>query len=628
MSLKEKILSKHVSAGTGALGIKGIKPVGRKAPVCTKTLTKDGLRVRYICPPSGGKQAVRSLENLPFKPEDVPEKIQEVKTFSPEQQYTPKQQREESEKIKEALLKRPHTLHFVDHPEAGPDNVHDHLHLKEPEEAGPDKVQDNLHFKEPKEAKEKKKKKKGEEEEDVSKALFLDSSVYFKKSFQSLNDVRDQLSKGVPGPSMGAPTQTRGEQAAGEKKLRRDMIRQEFLVGKKTSPEDRSPIGKFLANNSNALVNLALMHPGGRAASATGRLTAGGSKAFATLMKKHGAQVVDAASGATLGSSVGEAGRRLVLVAMLSSPLGKQGAQTVKQFIGVPQANVKVVKTAMGNFANKGGNITIGGAKKVAEQTAKPATKLPGEVVAEGAKKLAGSPSAAATGAVASVAAERATRSAPAEAPAASPSKEQSSTEVPTESASRDEQEMQAQRRIQPQQQQQQRTAEKAPERPSSKPSGKSKRLPYSASSDEPEKRRLASGPSKRAGSAVKRSKDKQRAIEAALSSAVKQHGEAEARGQSYSKMGRKKEIEEISERHAAASKRPSRPKRARTSDLFSSLSAFPSRQSLSKSAAFVAPYARQVMHKKMSLTAALDKVPWWMQDELLEYLRSKKKKG
>ena len=109
-------------------------------------------RTRYICPPSGGKQAVRSLENLPFKPEDVPEKLQEISALAPEQKFTPKQQREEPEKIHEALLKKPRTLHFIDHPEAGPDNVQDNLHFKEPKEAGPDNVQDNLHFKEPKEA--------------------------------------------------------------------------------------------------------------------------------------------------------------------------------------------------------------------------------------------------------------------------------------------------------------------------------------------------------------------------------------------------------------------------------------------------------------------------------------------
>ena len=38
----------------------------------------------------------------------------------------------------------------------------------------------------------------------MSKTLFLDSSVYFKKSFQSLDDIRNQLSKGAPGASVGA----------------------------------------------------------------------------------------------------------------------------------------------------------------------------------------------------------------------------------------------------------------------------------------------------------------------------------------------------------------------------------------------------------------------------------------
>jgi len=48
---------------------------------------------------------------------------------------------------------------------------------------------------------------------------------------------------------------------------------------------------------------------------------------------------------------------------------------------------------------------------------------------------------------------------------------------------------------------------------------------------------------------------------------------------------------------------------------------------SLGKSAAYVKPFGDRVLHKKMSLKAALDKVPWWMQDDLLTYLRKKKKR-
>ena len=47
----------------------------------------------------------------------------------------------------------------------------------------------------------------------------------------------------------------------------------------------------------------------------------------------------------------------------------------------------------------------------------------------------------------------------------------------------------------------------------------------------------------------------------------------------------------------------------------------------LTKSAAYVKPFGDRVLHNKMSLKNALDKVPWWMQDDLLSYLRDKKKK-
>ena len=45
------------------------------------------------------------------------------------------------------------------------------------------------------------------------------------------------------------------------------------------------------------------------------------------------------------------------------------------------------------------------------------------------------------------------------------------------------------------------------------------------------------------------------------------------------------------------------------------------------KSASYVKPFADRVLNKKMSLKDALDRVPWFMQDDLLSYLRDKKKK-
>tara|TARA_R100000234_G_C4911686_1_gene140173 strand:- start:133 stop:555 length:423 start_codon:yes stop_codon:yes gene_type:complete len=48
---------------------------------------------------------------------------------------------------------------------------------------------------------------------------------------------------------------------------------------------------------------------------------------------------------------------------------------------------------------------------------------------------------------------------------------------------------------------------------------------------------------------------------------------------------------------------------------------------SVIKSASYVKPFADRVLNKKMSLKDALDRVPWFMQDDLLSYLRDKKKK-
>jgi len=625
MSLKDDLISKHISPGTGALGIKGIKPVGRKAPVCTKTLTKDGLRVRYICPPSGGKQAVRSLESLPFKPEDVPEKIQEVKTFSPEQQYTPKQQREESGKIKEALLKKPHTLHFVDHPEAGPDKVQDNLHFKEPKEAGPDKVQDNLHFKEPKEAgprkDPKKSKKKKDEEEDVSKTLFLDSSVYFKKSFRSLDDIRKAVyvkdkSGKLSGASVGPITQSRKEQRAGEEKFKKDISRQKFLVGEKTAPEDMTSIGKFIQDNSGALINMALMHPGAAAASTTGKLATGGGAILSSLIKEHGLKFTKVAADAV---------RTPVMVAMLSlpGPVGRkivQGAgaasrskwaltasseEAAKQASKALAPQIKTVVTATQKAAPTA-------AKKVAE-TATKAAPTAAKKVAETATKASAKAKIAATAAAAS--ATKAATTAPATTEPPPPT----TAEAPAP------------------------TTAEAPaptSKPKKKPKGKSRLLPLLALDSPGEEEEESSKGRGRALSTTKQASQegsksrrgrasKDRAIAAALAAASKEQRktQAKARGESYSTQGRRKKFSEFQERSERLGGAP-KQKATETRDLFASLSASHSGQYFEKSAAFVAPYARQVMNKKMSLTAALDKVPWWMQDELLEYLRSKKKKG
>ena len=45
------------------------------------------------------------------------------------------------------------------------------------------------------------------------------------------------------------------------------------------------------------------------------------------------------------------------------------------------------------------------------------------------------------------------------------------------------------------------------------------------------------------------------------------------------------------------------------------------------KSRSYIDPYVRQVRNKKMSLKSALDKIPWWMQNDLILRLKKDKKR-
>jgi len=597
MSLRDKILKK------GVPGIKGIKPVHPAERKCTKTVTKLG-RPRYICPPSGGKEAVRSLENLPVKPEDVPRKLQEISTLAPEQKFTPKQQREEPEKIKEALFRAPKTLHLKETTEAGPDKVQDNLHFKEPEEAGPDKVHDHLHLKEPKEAGPKKgtkdSKKKSDKEEDVEKALFLDSSVYFRDLSPAATSLHKALyvkdSKGdLRGPSIGKPTQSRKEQRASEEQVRKDVARQKFLVGEKTAPEDMSDFGKFLSENSDALLNIALMVPGGSAASSTGKLASGSASALTSLAKKHGLKLVEVAAGAA---------RTPLMVAMLSLP-GPAARNVVTGAAAAPKAKYALVASSK-EIAEKAAKEIAPQAKTLvtaAKETAKsPATKIAAKTAAtktaETATKEAAKRSTATTAATAATAAATA-KPAPAPTKAEAPAPTKTTTSAPKPGGA-------------------------GPARPA-RPA---RRLPPPPDTSEgrkaPEKKKRRGKPFPKRAVAVRKPESRKQRLQEALSTAEEKHRAAKTRRGAYSKVGRQKELSEIQEKHSAAY---GAEKQKRQSDLFSSLSASFGENRFEKSAAFVAPYARQVLNKKMSLTAALDKVPWYMQDDLLQYLRDKKKK-
>ena len=633
MSLRDKILKK------GVPGIRGIKPVHPAEKKCTKTVTKLG-RPRYICPPSGGKEAVSSLENLPVKPEDVPRKLHEISTLAPEQKFTPKQQREEPEKIKEALFRAPKTLHLKETIEAGPDKVQDNLHFKEPEEAGPDKVHDHLHLKEPEEAGPKKSKnkkddkKKDSEEDDVNKSLFICSEVYFRKSFRSLADlrkavyVRDKSGNLVSGASLSAPRQSRKEQRAGEQKFKTDQARQKFLVGEKKSKEDLEPgsFSSWLSDNSEALMNLALWLPGGAAASQTGKLASGAGSILSDLAKKYGLKVVEVAA---------DAARTPVMVAMMSLPgpaaknvisgagrsaLGpsptkyalvassKEMAEKAAKEL-TPTAdkliNVNWSKTAsaaaQGSATKKPSSLF----NKLRDQTrkvknAQSATK---EAAEEASKKLSASESAKVGAGATAAAVGKLADATSTEAPAAESTTKPADKPV-TKTAVTPARSETAQEQTQTQES---TTGEGiGSSRPSKPKRTKTRRtrVPLPTSSDKPRKKKRAelprspkkAAPPKSAGQSARR-----RAL-AALETARKEHAQAKTKRGAYQRVGREKQHSEIQARVGSQAK-------------------------FNKSMAFVAPYARQVLSKKMSLMDALEKVPWHMQDDLLQYLRSKKKR-
>jgi len=100
--------------------------------------------------------------------------------------------------------------------------------------------------------------------------------------------------------------------------------------------------------------------------------------------------------------------------------------------------------------------------------------------------------------------------------------------------------------------------------------------------------------------------------LEAAILAAKKRHKEAAGGDPHYSKIGVKRRIRDIIKQQELGEGVRTTPRTG---------------PSMRKSQAFVAPFVRRVMNRKMSLKEALDRVPWWMQDDLLDGLRNKKRK-
>ncbi len=519
MSLRDKILKK------GVPGIKGIKPIHPAERKCTKTVTKLG-RPRYICPPSGGKEAVRSLENLPVKPEDVPRKLHEISTLAPEQKFTPKQQREEPEKIKEALFRAPKTLHLKETTEAGPDKVQDNLHFKEPEEAGPDKVHDHLHLKEPKEAGPKKgtkdSKKKSDKEEDVEKSLFLGMDIYKASPGGTqylVIDMETPIDK-ISDLSQIIPVAKRSsKRLVGAEKVKEmaaaGKIKGHFAVLPAAKAKKLGLLKSFSESLTKGLPALALA-PSAAAGIAQGLAFAGAMVGSALLVGAGASEAMRRKSAAVRKKAPASTAKRAAGAAMTATA----ATATAAPKIGTTSKTESPTKSKAVPTATTSAP-TRPGAGKPSDKKDKKSTRKPGRK---------GGIAAALT--------------------AASFLGDEESPKKPT------------------------------PPKGDARPAAK--RAPFSEAKAPPQGEKSKAGAN----------------LESAISQAKKDRDRHKFERGAYSDIGGKKRKFK-----------------------------FHQRKDMNKSASFVAPFARQVLNKKMSLVDALDRVPWHMQDDLLLYLRNKKKK-
>jgi len=655
MSSKDDIISKRLTPGTGPIGIRGIRPVHAKQHVCTKTLTKMG-RVRYVCPPSGGKQAVRSLENLPVKPEDVPEKLKEISDLAPEQKFTPKQQREEPKKIEEALFRKPKTLHLKETKEAGPDENPDTMHYIDHKEAGPDKVQDNLHFKEPKEAtrktpdtkmfvdpkEAKKKKKKGEEEEEVEKSLFLDSSVYFKKSFRSLKDVRNRLSKAVPGASIGAqkkPVEWGPEHDIGPYRGIKDpfdvkskYVRGGVSGGGEGGEEAPATYAVVIPGGADSKLgdplkgeNVPLPGGQGRVSLITEEklirmIQSGKLDSNAQIMAPNNFRYTKGegklGTWEDLMPSVKEsfvgnpkqiaAAARMIKRALDVSKIAPK-ARAIKPFAARESVkNIRVRGTGRVRGAGRARSTGRGRASMEKDKIYSKPIELSGTLAdrAHNLSVLNRATQAQKSGKAIKLnsTAARWTMQPVRDTAALTAMRAMPKTEAKPKVKVESQVSVKPQVKVEPQAQVKPQIKEKTIVRPKTKP----KILP-SSSEEETVKRKKPEPPHRKLRGKVPSGKGgKKKTAQEVLRRAAKKHEEtvlAAGKKGSYQQMGGEKDFDRFAKELKERS------------------------ESLNKSAAFVAPYARQVLNKKMSLIDALAKVPWWMQDELLEYLRNKKKR-
>ena len=658
-------LSKRLATGTDPIGIKGIKPISGKfkAKKCVKTVSYRG-RPRYICPASGGESAIRSLEKLPVKPEDVPQRLADIKQFSPEEQYTPKQQREEPAKIHEALFRKPVNIHTKDVEEAGPDAMHDHLHFHEPEEAT-EQDSDAIILKE-----DKKKKKSSKKGDDMDKGIYLRLDLFkgpptlktgprppkstsvkwvFKRQGKAPSPpkVSDTPTKAAsPPPSsieykvvsarQEIPKRFRGTHGLAGKthqsgfKITNDPKTRLFktkddadaaLARVRKLKVVKLPSGKFgVKKDPNTKTFDSRDKARAHRFKVVDTMRPDVSVATKVLGKQQPGRLPPTPRSKTLGEHLKYAG---VNTALTIIPIGKVG-QVFKWLATGSKSALKAVQPAIKaaggtmKITPKGAVVTggapvknvltrgsgIGGAARGGSSggAAVISSKAPGAakaVVEQLAPHVVGISAGLGIGGAIIGASGDTTRDASIPA-VGSPSTvagsnitAQSGAGVTTTSASRAKAKAKA----------------KAEARTRRAQRGNRRRWRIPFPGDEDPKKKKEKGKKPRTGDRDQAVEDKglgdikKEFAADTLEEAKRRHKRYVDSGQ-YSEIGieGRREIEHIIDRMEARSK-------------------------FHKSQAFIAPYARQVRSKKMSLKDALDKVPWWMQDELLAHLRKKKKR-
>ena len=549
-------------------------PSMKKPKKCIKTVALRSHRVNkkgeldpteYICPASGGEKAVARIGNLPVRPEDVPRKTAERKQF-----YVPGTPKPDMSGPTPKVPKVPQTLHFIDHEEAEGEKPN------------------TIHYKDPQEA--------------VAKSLTLFGTSDLSKARQKRSDSEMwKLARENQGKVVGAPGDDRIYKQA-VNKLGSNFFGDAWEAAKENPTEALVAVA--------SVIPIAFPEPsttaGGVAAAAPFLVRVGaiaarreGGKQAAALLARNPKAVEN------LSKEGGKKVQRLVRNAMRSAE-PKKAPKTPKKD-PAPGRQPKPGKAPMRRKKPGKDPLRQPREKQPPKKVPKPEPKkdpVPApkkEPVPKPEPKKAPVP-------------KPEPKKAPAPAPkkkpvpAPAPKKEPKSRPIfeerpdvsvgPLAAAGAAGLSVAAMKDRLPGPLEEAKTDPKK-EPKSREPKRPRRRRPFLYLDDDPEKKKKSSkAPSK--PSSVKKRKTRQEKATQALSSRAKASKRTPKDVDDlYRKVGKKKE-------------------KWKTIKL--------KKSNIEKSASFVKPFARRVLNKQMSLKDALDKVPWWMQDDLLDHIRDGKK--